>query len=499
MTKQTVKILTNGKVYWLLVIVVFAAVYLFNVSGSLMHDDEGTDFYEVWQLAEGKQPGVDYVAEQQPLYLVSGSFLVGIWGRTALPLRLLSLGQVLAGTFILAAVVRSIWGDRAAIIATGLILTTGLVFEQSRLFRPDPMMLAWEMIGLAAVLLAVNKQRRLYWGLAGASYGVAFLWKPFALFPIVGLALYFLYWLWQSRSQEKKLEPIICGVYFGVAFLLVGGGIDLLLYSRLGFYYSEAFNQHAQLGAELGLFDLGGRLFLFYFLLFWVNGVFLLLFPLWFVNRKGANLHPTETRLFLLQLVSPLIFLAISRPLYIRYYIYLMPVLAILLAWQLDLSLKNLIREKVVFRPFVPVIILILFVGAAVVTRPDIPELLVEKESDTIRLANYISANTQVGDKVLSDYAGLNFFADRESIYEASIIAGAQIAGGIITSELLIRRIEEDDVQMVLIHVDGGYPPPHQLVELAGYNEFRTYINDHFILAATFDRAGQQIEVYQRN
>ncbi|MFZ0549050.1 MAG: glycosyltransferase family 39 protein [Candidatus Promineifilaceae bacterium] len=491
-------IFKNRKNFWLLIFIVVTAVYLFNLGGSLMHDDEGTDFYEAWQLQQGKQPGVDYVAEQQPLYIISGSFLINLWGRTAFPLRALSLIQVLAGTFILASVIRIIWGERTAVIATGLILTTGLVFEQSRLFRPDPMMLAWEMVGLAAVLLAINKQRRVYWAIAGASYGVAFLWKPFALFPIAGLGFYFLYWLWQSRSQENKLEPIVSGFYFATPFLFVAGGVSFLLYSRLGFYYGEIFSQHAHLGEELGLINLIGRTLLFYFLLFWVNGVFLLLFPFWFVNRKTQNQHPKETRLFVLQLISPIIFIAITRPLYIRYYFYLIPILAISLAWQLDLSLRNLVQQKEMFARFVPVIILLVFLGAVIVTKPNIPELFSQKESDTIRLANYIADNTEVGDIVLADYAGLNFFADRKSIPEASIIAGAQITGGVITTDLLIHRIEEFDVQMVLVHVEGGYPPAHQLIKLVDYDDFRAYLNDHFTLSTTFDRAGQQIEIYQR-
>jgi hypothetical protein len=142
--------------------------------------------------------------------------------------------------------------------------------------------------------------------------------------------------------------------------------------------------------------------------------------------------------------------------------------------------------------------VLVLFLAAVVFTRPNIPELLVQKEADTVRLAEYIAANTEPDDKVLSDYAGLNFFAERDSIYEGSIIAGGRIAGQIITGELLIRRIEEDDVQMVLIHVEGGYPPPHQLIQLVDYEQFRAYINDQFVLSTTFDRAGQQIEVYKR-
>lgn len=487
----------DRKVSWLLIIAAFAVAYLFNISGWLMHDDEGTDFYEVWQLQKGQRPGVDYVAEQQPLYLISGSFLVEVFGRNPLPLRLLSAVQLLTGVGILALGIRRIWGDRVAIISTGLILTTGLVYEQARLFRPDPMMLAWELIGLTAVLMAIYKKQRLIWAAAGAAYGVAFLWKPFALFPIAGLGFYFLYWLWQSRAGKNFLEPIVSGVYFGALFLAVGGGGSLLLYSRLGFYYGEIFNQHAHLGSELSLTYIAGRLILFCFLLFWVNGVYLLIFPLWFVNRKSKSFHQIDVRILVFQLVTPLVFLGISRPIYLRYFIYLIPVLAILLAWQLDISFQNLARDKVGFNRFVPILVSLLFLIAIFFTLPDIPDLFLQKESDTIRLANYIATNTNKDDIVLSDYAGLNFFADRDSIPEASIIAGGRITGGIITGDLLINRIEEFNVQMVLIHVEGGYPPPEQLIKLADYDEFRDYLKDRYVMSTVFNRAGQQIEIFQ--
>ena len=94
--------------------------------------------------------------------------------------------------------------------------------------------------------------------------------------------------------------------------------------------------------------------------------------------------------------------------------------------------------------------------------------------------------------------AGINFFADRDSIYEASIIAGAQIEGEIVTGRMLIERIKEDRVKMALIHVDGGSSAPHQLASLVDYGDFRSYLIGSFDLLTVFDRVGQRIEVYKR-
>jgi hypothetical protein len=74
-----------------------AVLYLYNLDGSLMHDDEGTDLYEVWRVQQGETPGVDFMAEQQPVYLLSGAAIVDQFGHDILPFRLLSALQVLAG------------------------------------------------------------------------------------------------------------------------------------------------------------------------------------------------------------------------------------------------------------------------------------------------------------------------------------------------------------------------------------------------------------------
>jgi len=89
-----------------------AVLYVFNISGWFMHDDEGTDFYEAWQLQQGKRPGVDFLAEQQPLYLLVGSAIVDIAGRSPLALRLLSTSQILLGALALSFAVRRIWTTR---------------------------------------------------------------------------------------------------------------------------------------------------------------------------------------------------------------------------------------------------------------------------------------------------------------------------------------------------------------------------------------------------
>jgi 4-amino-4-deoxy-L-arabinose transferase-like glycosyltransferase len=488
----------NGKRHriLLLLLVGFAILYIANISGWLMHDDEGTDFYEVWQLQQGKRPGVDFLAEQQPLFLLTGSTIVDLAGRSPLHLRLLAAVQVLLGALVLATAVRRIWGGTTAAIAISLTLGSGLVYEQARLFRPDPMMLGWEMAGLGAALLATKDGRRKLWALAGLCYGVGVLWKLFGVFPIVGLVFYFLDRLWRNRAQWRK--TVAEGLSFAAPFLLASLGISVLLYSRLGFYYQEPFEQHLSLGRQTGALTQLGRVAATYAYYVLLNAIFVLIVPLWRLNAPRKWRERLEIRLLLWQFLSPLVFMAMTRPMYPRYFLHLTPVLAILLSWQCQLACSKVKVERPTFSRWVFLVNLLVVGLAVITTQPSLPRLLVRQEPDTLQLAAYVATHTQPDDKVLSDYAGINFFADRDSIYEASIVAGGRIAGQVVTGELLIRRIEQDRVRLVLVHVAGGDPPPHHLVNLVDYDTFIAYLTERFDLLTVFDRAGQQIEIYQR-
>ncbi|WP_420642991.1 ArnT family glycosyltransferase [Candidatus Leptofilum sp.] len=479
----------------------FILLSFYNLSGWLMDDDEGTDFYEVWQLQEGQQPGIDYVAEQQPLFLHLGKEIVNRFGRSPLALRVPATVQLLLGSFILVIVIRKVWGSKIALMSLILLLSSPTVFEQARLFRPDPMMMGWEMLGLSAAIMAVTQKKCLWWAFSGAFYGVSILWKLFGVFPIVGLIFFFGYNLWHYRNDTKELKAIVSdGIYFSIPFLVFSLGISLLLYSQMGFYYVEAFQNHLQSGESVTSLGILSRpLVFFVFLIIWWNPQFSFLFALPFFNRKRSNILAfAENKLLLFQMLSPIIFFFITRPLHFRYFLHIFPAMAILLALQVELTINffkaNLQQKwntKLAYSIF-------LAITLGLFLQPGFSRLLLQQENDSTALASLIQERTKSTDIVISDYAGINFLANRASIYEASIIAGAQINAQLVTAALLMERIEETNAQMVLVHVEGGQPPPHQLINLVDYEQFREFLSTDFRLLTVFDRAGQQIEVYER-
>ncbi|WP_420631474.1 ArnT family glycosyltransferase [Candidatus Leptofilum sp.] len=486
---------------WFFVIIAaaFVGLYLFNISGWLIHDDEGTDLYEVWQLSIGKQPGIDFVAEQQPLFLTIGQSLLNLSEDSVTAVgyvRLASAIQVLAGAIFLGFVVKQLWDVPTAVLTLGVTLTSGLIYEQARLYRPDPMMFAWELFGLGFVLLAVKLGKRPYWAAAGVAYGIAVLTKLFGIFPVIGLVFFFLY-LFIKQPQQWQ-EHLRNGIAFSIPFLLVSGGVSLLLYSQLGFYYQEVFNQHLSLGQEKTILDQMIITVSTYLSFILVNMVFLFILPLLIMNRRSgeSNIGFPENAIVNTQLIVPLLFIFITRPIFPRYFMFLAPTLSLILALQLKGFFNKISSSNKNANPIISVLVVVTIIFGSIVTFPNIYRRLVRQENDTIALAHFIQDHTAPNDIVVSDYASLNFHAERESIYEASIIAGGRIGGGIVTGELLIKQMEETQTELVLVHVAGG--TPHQLIKLIDFELFQSYLDENFELITVFNRTEQKIEVYAR-
>lgn len=488
--------------FFFVLAVLFVGLYLFNISGWLIHDDEGTDLYEAWQLQMGEQPGVDFIAEQQPLYLLLGKIGLGLSEdsrKAVMVVRIFSAVQVLVGSIFLGLVVKRKWGEQTGALVLGLILTSGLLYEQARLFRPDPMMFAWELFGLGFVLLAVDTGKRPYWAAAGIAYGIAVLMKLFGIFPVIGLVLFYLYLFIKQSDQWRK--HLLDGLSFAIPFLLFTGGASLILYGQMGFYYQEAFNQHLSLGQQRTIWEQIYITAATYFVFFLVNiTIPVFIVPLAIMNQRSGEsvIHFPEKTLLYTQLLVPFFFVFITRPIFPRYIIFVLPAVALLLALHLKGFFNKFDVSHQRLTSAMNLVVLLVIGFSLFTTYPSISNRLTRREEDTIALAQTIQALTQPNDIVVSDYASLNFHAKRQSIYEASIVAGGRISGGIVTGALLIERIKATEAKLVLIHREGGDPAPHQLVELIDLELFEAYLHEKYQLVEVFDRADQIIEIYER-
>lgn len=477
----------------LLVVLVLGSLYLYNLGGWLVQDDEGTDLYEIWRISEGDVPGVDLITEQPPVFLLGGVGLGRLSNFNVVVLRGGSIALVLGSACLVLLLGQEIWNLQAGLVGAIIYLLNHLVYSQARLFRPDPWMLAFSVLGLYLFVLAQTREKRLLFLLSGAVYGIATLCKLFGVLPLGGCLLSLIYQglterAWRGRSLKRVALLLI-------PFLLMSLGGILAFYPPGSAYYSAVLGQHWQLGSQEGLpYRLGkGLVHLAFFM--YRHLPFIFAIPL--VHRLATSRHAGE-RALAWQVPTGLAYLVLSRPLYERYWLYLVPVFSLILGHLVDRSLtwvRSRVRSRA--RALIPLAGILLVALATAQSIPIILQRARRRESDTLAFAAYIAAHTEPDDVVLSDYAGLNFYARRRSIPQASVIAGGRISGGFVTADGLISEIEAQDVRMVLLHVSGGTPPPHQLINLHDFDRFHAYLNEHFHLTGTFNRAGQIFEIYQ--
>jgi hypothetical protein len=476
-----------------LAILAIASMYFYNLDGWLVADDEGTDLYEIWRISKGDVPGVDLITEQPSVFLLGGVGLGRLSGFSISVLRGASAALVLGSAWLVFLLGREIWSSRVGFFGVIFYLLNYLVYGQARLFRPDPWMLGFSVLGLYLFVLAQTRNTRWHLCSAGIAYGIATLCKLFGMLPLGGCLLFLAYRALTGRVPINRLLESALLLLF--PFILTSVGGTLAFYPPGTAYYEAVLGQHWQLGSQKGLLHrpVKGMVSMAAFLFH--NLAFLFTIPL--LHRLAASRSVGESTLAW-QVPSGLAYLILSRPIYERYWLYLIPVFSLMLGHLVDRLLKWIKPHGGARRRLLIILASVLLVGLGVTQSvPTILQHAKRHEEDTRALASYIAAHTAPDELVLSDYAGLNFYARRPSVPQASIIAGGRIKGGFVTGAGLIEEIETRNVAMVVLHVSGGNPGPHHLVNLKDFDEFHTYLNDHFYLAENFNRAGQMMKIYQ--
>ena len=479
--------------FWasLVVVALGLVLYFYNIDGWLIADDEGTDLYEIWRIGEGDVPAVDLITEQLPVFMFGGVGLGLCTDYNLMVLRGASAVLVTGSAWLVFLIGREVWGPRAGFFSTIFYLCNSLVYEQARLFRPDPWMLAFSVLGLYFFILARTRSKARYLIFASVAYALATLSKLFGLVPLGGCLLFLAYQCLAGRDSFRR--SLRDAALLLVPFCLISAGAVLAVYPPGSAYYSEVLRQHWELGSEMGLAYRLAKGLAGFAAFFYHNFAFILVIPLF--HRLAFGHRPGDA-ILAWQIPTGFVYLLLSRPIYERYWLYLIPSLALLLGSLVDRVLKW-VNDRVKVRGVVALVAVFAVALGTVQSMPAISQLATRQEEGTQALVTYIVDHTAPDDLVLTDYASLNFHARRRSVPQASVIAMGRITGGYITGEMLIKEIEQRDVKMVVLHVPGGTIPPQHLVFLHDYDHFYDYLNRRFCLVDTLDRAGQIFEIYQ--
>jgi hypothetical protein len=391
-----------------------------------------------------------------------------------------------------------------------IFLLNSQVYVQGRLFRPDVYML---FLTVAATYFFVRafvgpSQTRLYLLVAGALLGLASAVKLFGLFVWTGFVLYLIVRFWTGQSSARNTLVYLLTLTLAT---VITGGVWYLLY----FYFlspqllSGVIGSHLRQGRPGLLLNLIKPLVLYSSL---VSRQFalLLIIPAVDLLRRRNNSPGT---IILWQLPTALIFFLWTRSLYPRHLLYLIPALAMLIAWLLDTALQaaedGLARAgsptgyvearllafyRTFWRQGQTWVVMAGLVGV-IVAQPLLATILPAmslKDYHTLSLIDYIETHTNEDDYVLAEYAGLNFFTQRLSIYYGPYISWEAASSANFTGAQLIDEIERRGVEMVVFHTGEART---QLNGLVDFDNFRSFVEENFQRVATFERVDQVYDI----
>jgi 4-amino-4-deoxy-L-arabinose transferase-like glycosyltransferase len=489
---------------WIALLLLLAGVaYSYNLTGWLASDDEGGYLYAAWRISLGELPYRDFFTPQLPAFLYTGGGLFKLFGPSVLAARASTVAATLLAAVFLYLTARRLTGPGVSLLATLVFVAYEDLYAVAREFRPEAMMLLAITAG-TYLLVRLDDDLDQRWAvLAGVAFGLGLLTKLFAILPLLGWLLFLAYRVIRRRITVQM--AIQAGFH-------VLAPLILLVLAVLGAFYllapqlpDDILFHHLRQGADQSLWQVmaKGRTFLMAY-----GHRFSLLLLIAALGAIRA-LKDADQRLafFACQIPTALIFLFLSRELFDRHLVYLVPALALLFALGLNTAVnwaRRAILAKAGWRSVryaAGSLILALagLIGYATLQPMLAADLALAQRVDpgTLPLAAYIAAQTRPDELVVSDYAGFNFYARRKTTYLAAGLSTGAANGGQITGERLIQEMQNAPVTMVLMQ---DYSPIRagQFVSLRDYISFRGYVQGAFHFVGTKERSGEYHRVYMR-
>lgn len=493
----------------LLGLAAFAAFYAWRLTAFLINDDEGSYLYAAWRMSLGELPYRDFLTPQLPGFLFPGAWLMELVGPQVWPLRALAAAAtLLAGVFTWRAA-RRLFGPAVAAAAAGLLLLQPLNFLFGRIFRADPFMLLWTTAGTYVFCLAYPGLRRGGSGgvddandetgslgrlaLAGLCFGLAILCKLFGVLPLAGCLLWLLLEIRRGRPWRRVLlECLVLGL---AASLLVGA--VMAYFATLSPQLEEAVLGHHLMqksaGTRWGAFI---KSLWFYFEFVDIDQGGLLLAAALTMGLAAWTGRDRRLLLFGCQMATMFGFLLLSRDLFTRHLMVVLPALLTLAAaWAL--ALREEIGALAGAAPRLAALGRFPLLAALAVLLPWLSRDVSEggrQEVATAKLADVIRLSTGPDDLVFGDFSELNFYSRRPTTYAAaSMSAGAaksgQISWGRVAGELAGRK------PALLVEVDTATDPGH-LIHMLDYADYAAWRDAEYRPLGPFHRDFQAYTLY---
>jgi 4-amino-4-deoxy-L-arabinose transferase-like glycosyltransferase len=474
----------------LLVFGLFLGLYLYNITGWLKEDDEGTALYVTWRFAEGEIPYQELTTTKGPLFLLLGAGINGLLGPSILGLRVVTALAVIGSGYVWFCGLRAVYGLPASLIGAATFLLTPEIYHLGRLFRADSWMLILVACALSLGLIGYHSKHNRWLVLSGGLLGLAILTKVIAILPFLGCALFLAL---RVLLEKPRKERILGLAAFVVSYLIVAGtGFSLVEIAAPG---ALTMILGSQGPSAVNAPDWGyivTRALVVYAGFIATNLILILGVPFIYLaipSRKGV-----DAGLYLLcQLSTATAILILRGAVYMRYLAYTSLALSGLLA----MGIYHILNQPGK-RPRTAGVATLVLVSV-VLSCFQLSRFLLRSEVGTRALATYIAESTAPDEVVLTDYAELAFHAQRRSVPQTGGIGYGWATAGLITGEELIQAIEQHHVSLVALHVPGGPENPGHLFYLQDWDTFYRYIQEHFLFETQMVRSGQLFEIYRRS
>lgn len=489
---------------------VAAFFYARHLAGFLINDDEGSYLYAAWRISLGELPYRDFLTPQLPGFLMPAGWLMRWTGPEAWPLRALAASATLLAGVFTWKTARRLFGPAVAAGAAGLFLLQPMTYLFGRVFRSEPFMLLWCAAGVYAFVrayprlardadpdaadVAAEAGRPAWLAAAGIAFGLGILCKLFGVLPLAGCLL----WLLLDGRQRRRPWRRVLGECLAVgltAAVLVGA--VMAVFAQLSPNLEEAVLEHHLMQhsarTRWGAFV---KTLWFYYAFVDVDQGGLLLASAAAMGLAAWRSRDRRLLLFGCQAATMAGFLLLSRDLFSRHVMVLMPALTTLgSAWALGLRREaaglpegSTIRAAARRFPALMALVLALPWLARDVSEGSRLESATPKLADLIRLA------TRPEDLVFGDFSELNFYSRRPTTYAAaSMSAGAagsgQISWARVLGELGGRK------PALMVEVDTATDPGH-LAHMLDYADYVAWREAEYTLVGPFHRDFQTYALY---
>jgi len=491
------KVFKRGNQTWMALLVVAivlaaGAYYADRLTQWLAYDDEGGYLYAAWRISLGEAPYRDFMTPQLPLFLYPGAAVLSLTRCSVYAARFSMIIYTIAAALLAGWAAWQLWGHLAGLLTLVLTLVHQEIFWAARFFRPEAPMLFWGMLGLALFVYSYAHRKRLGLMGAGLALALATMSKLFGALMMAGVVLFVLAEGVRTRDWHDMLRT---GLQVVGTYLLVVLGMTALFSLVSREFVAAVLGHHLRQGSGTPLPQVIAKGLRLYWDYLRTQPV------LWGLAALGilaAHRGSPEQRVFVWQLPTMLAFLAMTRDLQARHFTYAVPSIALCAGTGLTWGLAALERLWPGRRARWALGI----GGAALLLAGLWPQMAhnawVASWADvtTPEWADLIQQRTRPDDTVISDYPGLNFYAQRPSTRLAAGISRGAAQSGQIMGRDLIAEIQDSGAAMVLLNVAQG---AHQFSSLQDYAEFKRYVQQNFYLVERKQYDYRLMEVYQRD